>query len=152
VYFSQTTNALALRRDILDRAMPGRDLKMLSMMQTCLETLGLQGGEPSLFDRIRSAIRVRLPDGYPTLDQIAGELRVSAASVQRSLSEQGLTYKDAVEAMRRNLARMYLDQRQLPLTEVALLLGYSELSAFTRAFTRWTGLSPRAYRQSLIKH
>jgi AraC-like DNA-binding protein len=72
--------------------------------------------------------------------------------VQRSLAEQGLTYKDAVEAMRQNLARMYLDQRQLPLTEVALLLGYSELSAFTRAFTRWTGLSPRAHRQSLLKH
>jgi AraC-like DNA-binding protein len=152
VYFSQTTNALAFRRDILDRAMPARDLKMLSMMQTCLETLGLQGGEQGLYDRIRSAIRVRLPEGYPALDQIASELRVSTASVQRSLAEQGLTYKDAVEAMRQNLARMYLDQRQLPLTEVALLLGYSELSAFTRAFTRWTGLSPRAHRQSLLKH
>jgi AraC-like DNA-binding protein len=54
--------------------------------------------------------------------------------------------------MRKNLARMYLEQRQLPLTEVALLLGYSELSAFTRAFTRWTGQSPRAYRQSLVRH
>ncbi len=42
---------------------------------------------------------------------------------------------------------MYLDQRQLPLTEIALLLGYSELSAFTRAFTRWSGVSPRAYRK-----
>ena len=87
-----------------------------------------------------------------TLDQIAAELRVSATSVQRSLAEQGLTYKDAVETMRQNLARMYLEQRQLPLTEVALLLGYSELSAFTRAFTRWTGVSPRIYRQSLVRH
>ena len=122
-------------------------------MRTCLESLGLQGGgEQGLFDRVRSVIRVRLPNGYPSLDQIAAELRVSPASVQRALSEQGLTYKDAIETMRRNLARMYLDQRQLPLTEVALLLGYSELSAFTRAFTRWTGVSPRAYRQGLVKH
>jgi AraC-like DNA-binding protein len=152
VYFSQPTNALAFRRDILDKPMPARDLKLLATMQTCLEALGLQGGEHGMFDRIGTAIRMRLPNGAPTLDQIASELRVSAASVQRSLAEQGLTYKDAVETMRRNLAKMYLEQRQLPLTEVALLLGYSELSAFTRAFTRWSGVSPRAYRQSLVRH
>ena len=152
IYFSQPTNALAFRRDILDRAMPARDLKLLATMQTCLQALGLHGGEHGLFDRIRTAIRMRLPNGAPTLDQIAAELRVSAPAVQRCLAEEGLTYKDAVETMRQNLARMYLEQRQLPLTEVALLLGYSELSAFTRAFTRWTGVSPRAYRQSLVRH
>ena len=152
VYFSQPTNALAFRRDILERPMPARDLKLLATMQTCLEALGLQGGEQGLYDRIRTAIRVKLPNGYPSLDQIAGDIRVSSAAVQRSLGEQGLSYKDAVEEMRRNLAKMYLDQRQLPLTEVALLLGYSELSAFTRAFTRWTGVSPRTYRQSLVRH
>ncbi|HVO02543.1 MAG TPA: AraC family transcriptional regulator [Candidatus Cybelea sp.] len=152
VYFSQPTNALAFRRELLDRAMPAADLKLLAVMQTSLEALGLHGGGQGLSDRIRSAIRVRLPNGYPALDQIAAELRVSAPLVQRTLAEQGLTYKDAVEVMRRNLAMMYLEQRQLPLTEVALLLGYSELSAFTRAFTRWTGASPRSYRQSLVRH
>jgi AraC-like DNA-binding protein len=47
---------------------------------------------------------------------------------------------------------MYLEQRQLPLTEIALLLGYSELSAFSRAFTRWTGTSPRHYRRVKAGH
>jgi AraC-like DNA-binding protein len=122
-------------------------------MQTCLEALGLNGaGDQGLFDRIRSAIRVKLPNGAPSLEQIASELRISVSAVQRALTEQGCTYKDALEIMRKNLARVYLEQRQLPLTEVALLLGYSELSAFTRAFTRWTGQSPRAYRQSLVRH
>ena len=152
VYFSQSTNALAFRREILDRPMPARDLKLLSTMQTCLEALGLSGGEQGLFDRIRTAIRVKLPNGYPSLEQIAAELRISTSAVQRALTEQNCTYKDAVEIMRKNLARMYLDQRQLPLTEGALLLGYSELSAFTRAFTRWSGQSPRAYRQGLTRH
>jgi AraC-like DNA-binding protein len=58
-----------------------------------------------------------------------------------------MTYKDAVELTRQTMARTYLDQRQLPLTEIAFLLGYSELSAFTRAFTRWTGVSPSTYRK-----
>jgi len=153
VYFSQATNALAFRREVLDRPMPARDLKLLATMQTCLEALGLSGGgDQGLFDRVRSAIRVKLPNGYPSLEQIAAELRISVSAVQRALTEQGCTYKDAVEIMRKNLARMYLEQRQLPLTEVALLLGYSELSAFTRAFTRWMGQSPRAYRQGLVRH
>ena len=82
-----------------------------------------------------------------SLERIAHDLRVAPASIQRELSGQGLTYKEAVEVTRQSLARMYLDQHQLPLTEIALLLGYSELSAFTRAFTRWTGASPRAYRK-----
>jgi AraC-like DNA-binding protein len=47
---------------------------------------------------------------------------------------------------------MYLQQRQLPLTEIALLLGYSELSAFSRAFTRWTGTSPRQFRRVKTGH
>ena len=72
--------------------------------------------------------------------------------MQRELSEHNVTYKDAVETTRRNLAEMYLQQRQLPLTEIALLLGYSELSAFSRAFARWTGASPRHYRRVKTGH
>ena len=63
-----------------------------------------------------------------------------------------MTYKDAVENIRRSLAQIYIEQRQLPLTEIAFLLGYSELSAFSRAFTRWMGVSPRSYRQSIRSH
>lgn len=148
VYFSQPTNALLFRPELLDRPMPGRDLQLMSMMQTCLESLGShRSGDEGLVDRVKTAVRVNLPNGYPSLEQIAHELRVTAASIQRDLTEQGLTYKDAVELTRQTLARTYLDQRQLPLTEIALLLGYSELSAFTRAFTRWTGISPSIYRK-----
>ena len=74
------------------------------------------------------------------------------AAVQRALSDHNMTFKEAIEVTRRNLAEMYLQQRQLPLTEIALLLGYSELSAFSRAFTRWTGTSPRHYRQAQSGH
>jgi len=148
VYFSQPTNALVFRPDLLDRPMPGSDTKLLAMMQTCLESLGSghEGGD-GLFDRIRTAIRLKLANGYPTLDDIAADLRLSPGAIQRELAEHGATYKETVETTRQALARMYLDQRQLPLTEIALLLGYSELSAFTRAFTRWSGSSPSAYRR-----
>ncbi|MCC2688294.1 MAG: Transcriptional regulator, AraC family [Rhizobiaceae bacterium] len=148
VYFSQRTNALLFPPELLRRPMPGSDLQLMSMMETCLESLGSRrGGDEGLADRVKTAIRVSLPNGYPNLDRIAAELRVTPASIQREFAERGITYKDAVELTRQNLARMYLEQRMLSLTEIAMLLGYSELSAFTRAFTRWTGASPRSYRK-----
>ncbi len=153
VYFGQPCNALVFRPALLERPMPSRDLALLAVMQTCLESLGSRGrGSDGLFDRLTSMIRIRLPDGYPTLEQTAGELRVSTAVVSRELADHGLTYKDAVEAIRRGLAKVYIEQRQLPLTEIAFLLGYSELSAFSRAFSRWMGVSPRAYRRSTSRH
>ena len=55
-----------------------------------------------------------------------------------------------VEDVRRDLALSYLRQRHLPFSEIAMLLGYSELSAFSRAFRRWTGASPRTYRARML--
>ncbi len=152
VYFSQPVNALVFRSDIFGRSMPARDLQLLSVMQTCMEQLGPTSAADGLFDRICAAIRMRLPGGCPTLEQVAHDLRISPGAVQRELSEHNVTYKDAVETTRRNLAEMYLQQRQLPLTEIALLLGYSELSAFSRAFARWTGTSPRYFRRVKTGH
>jgi AraC-like DNA-binding protein len=147
IYFSQPGNALLFRPDILERPMPGRDPRMMTMMQSCLEGLGRRSDAPaSLVDNVRTTIRVKLPDGYPALEHVAQSLRVSTGAIQRELAQKGLVYKDLVEMTRRDLAFMYLRQRQLPLSEIAFLLGYSELSAFSRAVRRWSGTSPRALR------
>jgi len=148
-YFSQKANALVFRPEILDRPMPGSDLKLLAMMTTCLESLGSHRDlGDSVYDRVRTAIRVNLPSGAPSVEEVAAELRLSLSAVHRELAGRNLTYKDTLEAVRRDLAVMYLRQRQMPLTEIALLLGYSELSAFTRAFTRWAGHSPSHFRKT----
>ena len=73
------------------------------------------------------------------------EFRPSA--IRRALADAGLGFREAVDATRFDMARHYLEQRQLPLSEIALLLGYSELSAFTRAFTRWAGIQPTRLSQ-----
>jgi len=150
VYFSQSKNALLFRSDILDRPMPDSDLTLMAMMQNCLEQLGSRAdGSGSLVDQVRSIIRTKLSSGYPALDQIAEALRLSSAAIQRELAREGLTYKDLVEVTRRDLALMYLKQRQLQFSEIAFLLGYSELSAFSRAVRRWTGEAPRTVRAKL---
>ena len=110
------------------------------MMRTCLELIGPRAASETLIDRIRDAIRQHLPDGAPTIEDVGrGELRVPASAIRRALLDQGLGFREAVDEMRFRMAQHYLRQRHLPLSEIALLLGYSELSAFTRAFTRWAG-------------
>lgn len=147
VIFSQPTNALLFRRQALAHAMPGRDGRLMDMMRMCLEKLARRADlRESIADRVRSAIRARLPDGYPALEVIAAALRLSPAAVQRALAREGLSYVTLIEMTRRELALAYMRQRQLPFSEIALLLGYSELSAFSRAVRRWTGASPSAYR------
>lgn len=150
VYFSQPTNALLFSPEVLETPMPACDLTLMTVMQTCLERLGGEAQRHySLIDQVRSTIRTRLPEGYPCLDQIAVELKLSPSTVQRELANEGLAYKELVELTRRDLAFSYLRQRQLPLSEIAFLLGYSELSAFSRAMRRWTGESPRTVRAKM---
>ncbi len=150
VYFSQSTNALLFRDDILNKPMPGSDLRLMAIMRMCLEQLSIQphtGG--ALIDQVRNTIRSKLTEGYPTLDRVAETLKLSPGVIQRELALEGVAYKDLVEKTRRDLAMMYLKQRQLQFSEIAFLLGYSELSAFSRAVRRWTGEAPRTVRATL---
>lgn len=152
VYFSQPTNAILFRPENLAHPMPGRDPILMAMMRACLERLASgQPEEPSLLDQIRTAVRARLPSGHPALEEIAADLRLPPSAVHRVLVEASLVYKDMVEATRRDLAFMYMKQRRLPLSEIALLTGYSELSAFSRAVRRWTGKCPRTLRLDLLQ-
>ena len=147
IFFNQQSNAIVFDPDILSRRMPRHDLKLMSLMRVCLESLNLSTPVvQNLIDRIRNIIRANLTNGYPSMEQVASEVYMSTSAIQRHLAWEGLTYTDLVEQTRRNLAEMYFKQRNLSLTEIAYLLGYSELSAFSRAFRRWTGHSPRTFR------
>ena len=147
VYFSQPVNALLFQPEIVTRPMPGHDLTLMTIMRTCLETVGRQNSRPvPLIGQIKSAVRTRLPEGYPSLDQIARALRLPLPVIQRELARAGLVYKELIDTTRRELALSYMRQRHLAFSEIAFLLGYSELSAFSRAVRRWTGCSPRTWR------
>ena len=149
--FSQPTNALLFSPTVLERPMPRRDPKMMAMVHACLEALGSRTNDcEPLLDRVRMAVRTRLPRGWPSLEAIGEEVRLSPGSIQRELAHFGLTYKELVQSTRRKLAFSYLRQRHLPLSEIAFLLGYSELSAFSRAVRRWTGESPKSVRVRLL--
>ena len=82
----------------------------------------------------------------PTLALVARELNLGERTVQRRLALEGTSFEDVLAATRRSVAERLLSDTQLPLTDIAFMLGFSELSAFTRAAKRWHGVSPRQFR------
>jgi AraC-like DNA-binding protein len=103
---------------------------------------------PSPLSAIRAALRERLPQGEVSLQELARALGTSTRTLQRRLEQAGTHLRALVEEERRELALGYIKHKTLSLSEIALLLGFSELSAFSRAFTRWTDLTPSEYRRA----
>jgi AraC-like DNA-binding protein len=99
---------------------------------------------------IRSVQRIvaeQLVDGSITVDLIARELGMSTRKLQRELKIEGATYQDLLNETRRELAERYVREGHSDLTEVAFILGFADLSTFSRSFKRWTGVSPSRYRK-----
>lgn len=87
-----------------------------------------------------------LRGGDPSLEAIAKALHLSPRTLQRRLQAEGCSFADVLDRTRRSTADVYLKERSLALTEIAYLLGFSEQSAFSRAFQRWYGVAPSRYR------
>ena len=103
--------------------------------------------DTSLAGRVREAIGAELCGGDPSLAAIARVLGLSPRTLQRRLEDEGAVFNDLLDAQRHAAARSYLDQRDIAAAEVAYLLGFSSASAFTRAFKRWSGMTPLEYRR-----
>ena len=102
------------------------------------------------FDRsLQQTLLSLLPEGGATVARVAEALHVSVRTLQRRLDSRGLTWQQVLDRSREELARHYLADRALTLSDIALLLGFSEQSAFTRAFRRWTGETPVQIRKRL---
>ena len=94
----------------------------------------------------KKLITERLPVGYPTVNYTAHRVGIPVRTLQRRLRDSGLSYSELVEQTRFELACRLLDKPGAKATDVARALGYTDPSSFSRAFRRWTGMSPRAYR------
>ncbi len=97
---------------------------------------------------VEQVIPQLLPHGKAKTSEVARQLGLSSRTLSRSLSAEGLTFGKILEELRAALARRYLKDRELPISEIAWLLGYREISSFTHAFKRWTGMNPREFRAS----
>ena len=99
--------------------------------------------------RVYTKLIELLPEGECTRDTVAREMNMSASTFHQKLKEAGTNYQEILDDTRRNLAENYMKQAALSTSEIAYLLGFTDSSNFSRAFRRWTGLSPREYRQNI---
>lgn len=104
-----------------------------------------------LLPRVRRHIADALPHGNPAIGEIARRLGVSRRSLQRHLQERDASFAELVDATRREIALHLVAAADRTLCEVAFLSGFSDASAFTRAFRRWTGDTPSAHRQRVAQ-
>lgn len=102
----------------------------------------------SLQARIYNYLLTNAYLGIISLEQMAANFNISPRSLQRKLKEEGVKYQDIADAVRKSLAMHYMASGNYPLKEVSYMLGYNELSAFTRAFKRWTGDTPGSYQHN----
>jgi AraC-like DNA-binding protein len=96
--------------------------------------------------RVEKEIAPLLPHGKARAKEVARQLGTSPRSMTRSLAGEGLTFSVVLEQFRRDLAKAYLNDPDLSISQIAWLLGYREVGAFTHAFKRWTGTTPRQLR------
>ena len=92
--------------------------------------------------KVENAIVPLLPHGQARIGKIAAELGVSRRTLARRLAAEGLTFRKVLDNLRFDLARRYLQEKELPMSEITWLLGYCETSALNHAFKRWTGRTP----------
>ncbi|HVL01875.1 MAG TPA: AraC family transcriptional regulator ligand-binding domain-containing protein [Dongiaceae bacterium] len=127
-----------LRDPRLKKILEEHALQVLQKLATGDEVIG----------RVRQHILQQLPNGVPTLKDTCALLGQNERTFQRTLARLGFNYQDMVDELRMNLALEYL-RNDYNFLDIAMMLGYSEQSAFHRAFKRWTGLPPSQYKKTL---
>jgi AraC-like DNA-binding protein len=149
VSFAAPTNALVFDPEFVERQVPSADERLYPIMRRYLEqVLQEMPRETDELASVRRAVGEIMREGDPKLADVARKIALSPRTLQRRLKEQSLDFKGLVDDTRRRFSLNYLKDPQHTLTEIAYLLGYSEVSAFNRAFKRWTGTTPVSYRRS----
>jgi AraC-like DNA-binding protein len=98
--------------------------------------------------QVRQLLIALLPSGKTDQELVSNRLNRSTSTLQRQLQSEGLTYREVLESTQRSLAQTYLLEKKHSHAQIAYLLGFSEQSNFSRAFKRWTSMTPRQYQES----
>lgn len=148
VLFNQKANSIAFRRETLNAVMPEKDPYLLSVLEPILSEKKAQRENPgNIVEVLRQHIVVSLGNGNLSMNKVARDMGMTAWQLQKRLKDYGISFQELTRKAREELALRYVADPGMPLTEIALSLGYSELSAFSRAFRQWAGMSPLQYRR-----
>ncbi len=148
--FAAAENELQFTRELFDQKLEGANPELARHNDEIALRYLARHDRGNLVARVRAVIAERLPAGDPGEAAVAQALNFSSRSLQRKLAEEGSSYSRLLADTRRELARSYLVDPRSSVSEIAYLLGFSDMSSFTRAFRRWEGVSPSEYREGML--
>jgi AraC-like DNA-binding protein len=150
VHFEQDHYMLTYRKEDLDRrtAKADQSINAFLLARVAEETEGLSVSSSQVVHDVEVLVRDALPSGIPAIGELAQHMGMSNRTLTRRLSEQGIQFRELVQRVQQEVARELLSTTANSVAEVAFQTGFSEQSAFSRAFKRWTGASPAAYRKA----
>lgn len=149
VFFSTGENALVLSASLLNTPCIKPDPALLAVLDRyATDRIKLSPRSASLADQVRARLAQSIAKGVPTGEDLASSLKMSVRTMNRMLALEGTSFRKLLEQLRHELSVQYLRDQRISISEVAFLVGFSELSAFHRAFKRWTGLTPAQFRSN----
>jgi AraC-like DNA-binding protein len=146
VAFGADTDEFALNTNARESPLIHADNYLNDLLLKYCESTPAHSDLSQLCAQVENAISLLLPDGRVLVEDVARRLGMSERTLARRLSDEGLKFTEILQQLRRDLAVRYLDDRKLHVSKIAWLLGFSEVSAFTHAFKRWTGKTPSQIR------
>lgn len=146
IQYSADENALYLDPHVLDLPLEGANPELARHNDEIVQRYLARLRQDDVVTRVRTVLTELLPTGEPSAAAVAARLHLSPRSLQRRLAETGTTYNAVLLDTRHQLAQSYLRDLNLSIGEIAFMLGFGDMSSFTRAFRRWAGCSPSEFR------
>ena len=150
IEFGADATQMIVERAVWDTEVATADPGLVALLRSQADEVLQQLAAASGFvDDVRQVVRVRLAERDHSIEQVAAQLGMSARTLQRRLAEEDTSYAAVVDEVRLGTAKQALADPTNSLAEIAFLIGFEEQSSFSRAFKRWTGMSPSEHRALL---
>jgi AraC-like DNA-binding protein len=146
VIFNAKHDQVVMDAAVIEAPLPTGNAELARVNDEIVSRYIAQMDRDDIVTQVKVMITDSLPSGYITEDHIAASLNLSRRSLQRKLREQATSYRELLENTRKELASQYMADNSYSISEITYLLGFSDPSNFNRAFRRWKGVSPTAYR------
>ncbi|MBC8153383.1 MAG: AraC family transcriptional regulator [Bacteroidetes bacterium] len=145
--FDAPETALVLHAPLLDTPILNANPNLFALFSRHADALLAKLHAPSLTDRVKREIVALLTGEEPTLATVADRLAMGIRTLQLHLKDEGTTYQQVLDEVRKAMAVQHLQEPYLSTTDIAYLLGFAEPSVFFRSFKKWTGETPGAFRR-----
>ena len=150
VLFNQSHNFISYKTSDLETHTAKADASINQFLVERIEeeTKGIKVGSNKIISDVEKLIQEALPSGIPSIDHVGHHVGMSSRTLTRRLSESGSSFRDLIKNTQEGISKDLLLNTTRSIGEIAYQTGFSEQSAFNRAFKRWTGKSPIEFRKT----